>query len=294
MGTVRTKGSGIGTKSLWPFFGITFGLCWGLGTLMVTVPTLTDVFGPMGYSNPVFILMVWAPAIAAFGLVVRHYGVRGVGRFLRRMSVPRLSARWWGLLLLGIPTVFYLAATIAGTFPAPFPFSPWHAAIPALATTLAIGPMEEFGWRGVALPLLQRRFSPFVASLVLGTVWAVWHAPSFFMSGTPQSGWSFGSFFLGVLAVSVILTALFNAARGSLLVALAFHFMLNNPVWPDAQPWDAVLLTVVAAAVVITHRTTMFARGAGATEVVPPFAEATADSTLRSGPLREAAAHPDA
>src|SRR5690606_15672313 len=101
---------------------------------------------------------------------------------------------------------------------------------------LFLGPIEEFGWRGLALPLLQRRFNPFWAGLILGIVWAAWHIPSFFLGGTPQSAWALGPYFLGVVAISVILTPLFNAARGSLLIAALYHFQMMNPMWPDAQP----------------------------------------------------------
>jgi membrane protease YdiL (CAAX protease family) len=108
--------------------------------------------------------------------------------------------------------------------------------LPALLTTLLIGPVEEFGWRGVALPLMQRRLAPFWAGLWLGVVWALWHVPAFFLSGTPQSNWSLPGFFVGCVALSLILTPMFNAARGSLLVAALFHFQVNGPAWPDAQP----------------------------------------------------------
>jgi hypothetical protein len=40
------------------------------------------------------------------------------------------------------------------------------ALLPALAGTLLIGPVEVIGWRGVALPLLRRRFAPLRASLI--------------------------------------------------------------------------------------------------------------------------------
>jgi membrane protease YdiL (CAAX protease family) len=55
-----------------------------------------------------------------------------------------------------------------------------------MAVALFIGPIEEFGWRGVALPLLQRKFAPFWAGLILGGIWGAWHIPAFLMSGTPQ------------------------------------------------------------------------------------------------------------
>lgn len=268
----------MGIRTLIPFTAITFGLAWGLGMLLVTVPQLEQIFGPMSYTNPLFILMVWAPAFAGMGLVLKHHGVRGLGRFLKRLTFTRMSVAWWALLLLGVPATFYAGATIAGTFPAPFPFSPWFSVIPALATGLVIGPVEEFGWRGLALPLLQRKFTPFVASLILGTVWAVWHLPAFFMSGTPQSGWSFGAFFVGVLAITLILTPMFNASRGSLLVAFLFHFMMNNPIWPDAQPWDSVLFAVVAIIVVIANRKTMFSRDAGCTDVLAGSGDTAATS----------------
>ena len=42
----------------------------------------------------------------------------------------------------------------------------------------------------------------------------------------------------GLLALSVIMTWLFNASRGSILVAWLMHFQAMNPLFPDAQPWD--------------------------------------------------------
>jgi membrane protease YdiL (CAAX protease family) len=48
---------------------------------------------------------------------------------------------------------------------------PWYLVFPALAQALFLDPIEEFGWRGVALPLMQRKYSPFWAGLILGIVW---------------------------------------------------------------------------------------------------------------------------
>ena len=49
------------------------------------------------------------------------------------------------------------------------------------------GISEEPGWRGFALPRLQAKFSPLVSSLILGVVWAVWHAPAHFGGIQAQS-----------------------------------------------------------------------------------------------------------
>jgi len=81
---------------------------------------------------------------------------------------------------------------------------------------------------------------------VLGAIWGIWHLPAFFVGGTPQSGWSFLPFFVGVVAASVIMTGLYNATRGSLLLVMVMHFQLNNPLWPDAQPYDSGMLALAA------------------------------------------------
>jgi hypothetical protein len=91
--------------------------------------------------------------------------------------------------------------------------------------------------------------------------------PAFFLSGTPQSAWGITPFIIGSIAVSVILTPLFNASGGSILLAALFHFQLNNPLWPDAQPYDTIFFVLTAALVVWVNHDTMFDRGAGSTRV---------------------------
>lgn len=265
------------TKTLIPFLLITFGLTWGLALLlMLFYDQIVALFGEVTPGNPLFILAVYSPAIAGIALVLYHYGLKGLGSFLRRLTLWRMSAWWWLFLLLGIPAVFFIGAAAAGTI-GEFPFSPWTEALPALLMALFIGPIEEFGWRGVALPLLQRKYAPIWSALILGVIWAVWHIPSFLIGGLPQSAWSIVPFFAGLIALSVILTPMFNAARGSLLIAALFHFQLNNPLWPDAQPWDSVLFVAIAVAVVILNRRALFDRATGVTEVLMPGERLTTD-----------------
>jgi membrane protease YdiL (CAAX protease family) len=258
-------------RTLIAFFVIAFGLSWGLMALYLIFPDqIVAVFGEVGYTNPLFVLAVYAPAIAGIFLVWLNYGFSGLGRFFRRLTLWRMPLAWWVFLVVGIPAVNYLGAAISGAIRDPFPFSPWYAVLPALATTLLIGPVEEFGWRGVALPLLQRRLAPLWASLLLGLIWGLWHVPAFFLDGSPQSAWQLGPYFVGVVALAVILTPMFNAARGSILIAALFHFQLNNPIWPDAQPWASYLFVVIAVVVVLLNRRVMLSREGAVTDVLLP------------------------
>jgi hypothetical protein len=111
--------------------------------------------------------------------------------------------------------------------------------------------------------------APIWAALLLGVIWGIWHMPAFLLSGTQQSAWSFLPFFAGTITISVIMTALFNASRGSILLAAFFHFQLMNPVWPDAQPYDTYILAVVALLVIVLHNRALFNRAGAVMDVLP-------------------------
>ena len=186
------------------------------------------------------------------------------------MLLWRAPVGWYLLLLLGLPTVYYLGAALNGTLTREALAQPPIRELLALVGfMLILGPMEEFGWRGYATPLLQRRMAPIWAGLVVGVFWALWHVPAFFLSGAPQAGWGLAPFLIGAVAVSVILTGFFNAARGSILVAILFHWQLNMPMWPDARPWDMYLFVPLAVIVVWINRAAMFSREGAVTDVIP-------------------------
>ena len=274
------------TRTLLPFLALSFGLTWGIAAMLILFnDQVVAIFGEIRLTNPLFILAVYSPGLAGVFLVWRHYGIKGLGRFFRRLTLWRAPVPWWLFLVLGIPLLVYAGAAVKGSISDPFPFSPWYQVLPAMAVALFIGPIEEFGWRGLALPLLQRRFSPFWAGLILGCIWGVWHIPAFLLSGTPQSAWSFGPYFIGVVAVSVILTPLFNAARGSLLISALYHFQMMNPAFPDAQPWDTLMFVMAAVFVVWLNRHTMFQRGEGVTDVLLAEANSGIDGEGMESPL---------
>ncbi len=258
-------------RSFIPFLLISFGLAWGIIGLYVFLPDrMGAMFGQLTGNHPLFYLAVYSPAIAAFILVARTGGISGLQRFLRRVLLWRCSAAWYAFLIIGIPLIFIIGSTIRGNlYIEPFPFSSIQSLFTALLLAAIKGPVEEFGWRGLALPLLQRKLAPLWAGLILGVIWGLWHLPAFLLSGTQQSEWSFAAFFTGCLAISVIATALFNQSRGSILLAAFFHFSLMNPVFPDAQPYDTYMLVVLAVLIVWWNRKNMFTKEGAVVEVIP-------------------------
>jgi len=254
-----------------PFLMISFGIAWGILGLYILVPErMGALFGQLTGNHPLFFLAVYAPAIGAFIIVVMADGVAGLKRFLGRALLWRCTAAWYAFLIIGIPLIFIAGSALRGNlFTEPFPFASFQTLLVALVLAAIKGPVEEFGWRGLALPLLQRKFAPIRAGLILGVIWGLWHLPAFLLSGTQQSEWSFTAFFAGCLAISVIATALFNRSRGSILLSAFFHFSLMNPVFPDAQPYDTYLLIVVAVLVAWWNRKDMFTMETSFTEVIP-------------------------
>ena len=94
-------------------------------------------------------------------------------------------------------------------------------------STLLGGPLgEEPGWRGYALPRLERAFGPVRASLVLGLLWTGWHLPLFLYPGWTSSPlWIYVLFLTGQ---SVLLTYGTNLAHFGIVTPIAMHAAFNT------------------------------------------------------------------
>ncbi|MEZ5937436.1 MAG: CPBP family intramembrane glutamic endopeptidase [Hyphomonadaceae bacterium] len=249
----------------------TFILTWGVAGAFILFPEqATAAFGEINGSHPLFFLATWSPAIAAFSIVIWCTGLRGLRSFLGRLTLWRCSPVWWALILVVIPLV-YMAGSLykGGALLADLPEEGIGVAIAFLFMMLLLGPIEEFGWRGVMQPILQRHVAPFWAGAIIGSIWGVWHFPAFYLSSTVYGDWEFLPFFIGNVTLAILVTPMFNDARGSLLLPMLFHWQLINPFWPDAQPWDTYILVVLAIAIVVWKRDSMFRRESAVTRVVP-------------------------
>ena len=212
---------------LW-FFVLTFGITWGLAVILFAFPDFVRrLSGPMSASNPLFILAVWGPNLAAVIVTAAVSGGAGVLALLERVIRFRVGLVWYLLALLLVPVGGVLIRLASGLplVLTTMPGLSMAATLGVLMITGALG--EEVGWRGFALPRLLERFSPIVASLLLGAVWGIWHLPSFFVSGLPQAGLQIPVFLVGALSLSVIVTWMLIHARGSVFLSMLLHFSVN-------------------------------------------------------------------
>jgi uncharacterized protein len=87
---------------------------------------------------------------------------------------------------------------------------------------------EELGWRGFALPRLQRQYGPVRGSLIIGTLQGFWHLPILF---TPLLGpfslEKLTSFVLTAVGAVFLYNWVFNNARSSVLIAILMHASSN-------------------------------------------------------------------
>lgn len=121
--------------------------------------------------------------------------------------------------------------------------------MPALGLwLLTFGLGEEIGWRGFALPHLQKRQSAGAAAITLGILWATWHLPAFFYRDTlmAMGPLGFPMFAMSMLFVSVLFAWLYNSSGGSLLPVILFHGVFNWLSASDAGGASAATIMSVA------------------------------------------------
>jgi uncharacterized protein len=164
------------------------------------------------------------PLVAALVVIAVADGGRGYRELGSRLIRWRVGFVWY-LVAIGLPVVMVLVTGLLMAWlgaPAPdLSTIAWSDVALLLAlrmvnpTDSALG--EEPGFRGYALPHLQRRLSPLAAAGVLGLLTAGWHLP---LVALGNLGW------IGIpstVVITFLYVWLFNRTGGSLLMAILFH-----------------------------------------------------------------------
>ena len=258
------------SRALAWFLAITLAITWGIAGSYIFFPdAMAALFGAMEGAHPLYFVATWGPGIAGIVLVLAYGGRTGLRAYLKRLFRARAGFGWWLLVLAGVPASFMIGSLLkGGPLLAPMDDGAGQMLVISLVM-LFLGPIEEFGWRGVAQPLLQRHLAPIWAGALIGAVWGLRHLPAFSLSGTVYTEWNFPLFLAGCITIAILVTPIFNAARGGLLLPMLLHWQLILPIWPDAQPWDTWILMAITLVVVWVNRSTMFSRQGAVTDVIP-------------------------
>jgi uncharacterized protein len=122
----------------------------------------------------------------------------------------------------------------------------------AISLTIGIAPLwEEIGWRGFALPRIQRLHGPVLGSVMLGALWGFWHLPFFFgpLARTGPDATLLSAtlalieFSIGLTGLSVVMTWALNNCGGSTLLAILIHAAFNSSglalvaLFPSTPPY---------------------------------------------------------
>lgn len=188
---------------------------------------------PPAVMTGVTILGSWSPTIVLLLMMKKLKPGMTIADFYKRVFQARLSLP----LLIIIPVIVFGIFLATGQLLSVIENTSFMAqmTIPAalgevILLTVFQGPSgEESGWRGYLRPELEGRYGFIKGNLILGLVWAFWHAPLWFVAS------DFAGFesLIYILANVVVLTALtlimgiFMKRCDNLFIAFWIHFCFN-------------------------------------------------------------------
>jgi membrane protease YdiL (CAAX protease family) len=221
----------VGEHPVASFFLLAFTISW-LGFLPSVIGA-AEAFGGLN-----LLVAQFGPAIA--GVLVLWYTGGSLREWAGRIVHWRVPLRWW-IATLAIPVVIFGVTSVGFVL---LGFQPELSRLPDPLTTflptliglsLIAGLGEEPGWRGFALPRLQAKYGPLGATILLGSVWAIWHLPLLAVDPRASHGITdplvlVGLFTLtafGILLYAFFYTWIYNHT-GSILLMMILHGGFNT------------------------------------------------------------------
>jgi membrane protease YdiL (CAAX protease family) len=218
------------------YFFLAYAISW-----ILFIPYVLAEWGVLQGNYTIFyILHTFGPALAAIAMTAAIAGKTGLHELRQRIRQWRAPWQWYLFILAGIPVLILLGiiaqpGALAGFYDLsslllisyPFAF---------IATFFGGGPLgEEIGWRGFALPRMQKQYGPLWGTLLLGFLWSCWHLSDFLTAskgGGQGTGWTaflanFPVFMLAVVSLAIIMTWIYNHTGGSIFTAILAHTSVN-------------------------------------------------------------------
>lgn len=249
------------------YFVLAYAITWAL-----QIPLVAEKQGWVQASAPfsVHYLAAFGPMLAAIIVTGLTQGGGGIRALLAGLLKWRVGWRWIFFCVFSPIAMFAVAALVthaqAGAWPnlsllGEVEYLPRLGIAGAAALwILTFGIGEEVGWRGFALPQLQKRHSALTATVILGVLHGLWHLPAFFYKSAYMTmGLAAGLPLLtvSVVAAAIVFTWIYNSTRGSLLMVVLFHALFDllsaskaaagtsAPAVMSAVVWTLAVIVVV-------------------------------------------------
>ena len=213
------------------FVALTYILTWS-----VEIPVALTKYGyaTINISKGLQTICTLSPGIAAIILTGIFFKKSGLKILCKKIVKWRVRFRWYVLMI-------FLSIVLSGLSLLLFNWmyaqinKPDHV-YNFVFYFILILPLsalwEEIGWRGFLLPILQEKYTPMKASLIIGFVWGLWHLP-IYLALNPYGDKTIIYFlfmFIGCFALSIIETWFYNSTKGSLLICILFHNTINTSI----------------------------------------------------------------
>ena len=211
-------------KPVLQYIFLAFLIAWCALALLILgekIGVLTGTAGVISYFIIVGLGAGLAPMYAVFILLKRHEKIRGIKDFCK--LIFRTS---YIIKTIIATTLFALAFLILNILNNDYLHEPWYLFILSIPLMIIGGGLEEVGWRGFLQPALENKVPFFLASLISGILWAIWHFPLWFVQNASQSSMNFISFACYCIMGAFVLAALYKLTK-SVFACVLIHASSN-------------------------------------------------------------------
>lgn len=210
-------------KPIIAFFSLTFFISWTFWSLQII------------FDKEVFILKLlgtYGPSLSAILVSFKQGGKYKIKKLLKPFTYLNVNIVWYIFCFCATAILVFTSIGISFALSITnFDFlelDKIYLVIPIFFYVLFFSVLgEELGWRGFVLPLLQKNIGSFLASIIIGAIWGVWHLPLFFIPGNFHQHIPFWIFILQDIALSIVLTWIYNNTKKSLILVHIFHTSSN-------------------------------------------------------------------
>lgn len=165
----------------------------------------------------------WSPTLAVIFIALILKDKEIINNIKKHLHINKNAMKWM-IPTIAIPSIAIFVSSLIMTY-YNIDYVPWKGdmsfyTISFLAILLG-SVAEEIGWRGFLLPNLQKKYTPFTSSIIVGILWGVWH---FNFTGGILG---FVLYTVTIIEMSILMSWVYNKSNGNILLMTVWHLSFN-------------------------------------------------------------------